>query len=76
VSVADCGVGMTEAFMEDLFKLEKRVTKDGTENEKGTGLGLYLCKEFIEKNFGTIRVKSEPGRGSTFIFSLPAKINV
>jgi signal transduction histidine kinase len=76
VSVADSGVGMTNTFMEDLFKLEKRVTKDGTENEKGTGLGLYLCKEFIEKNHGTIRVISEPGKGSTFVFTLPARNNV
>lgn len=76
VSVVDCGVGMNDARMEDLFKLDKRVTTDGTENEKGTGLGLYLCKEFIEKNHGSIMVVSQPGNGSTFIFTLPTSSNV
>jgi signal transduction histidine kinase len=75
VSISDEGVGMNEILIEDLFKIEKRITNDGTENEKGTGLGLYLCKEFIEKNHGTIGVKSEVGKGSTFIFTLPAGMN-
>ena len=71
ISISDNGVGMDSVLMEDLFKIEKRITNDGTENEKGTGLGLFLCKEFIEKNHGTISVRSEVGKGSTFIVSLP-----
>lgn len=73
IKIADNGVGMTEDLIKDLFKLETRVTKDGTDGEKGTGLGLYLCKEFIEKNKGTVWVESTPGVGSTFFFTLPPK---
>ena len=73
IRVADNGVGMSEVLMEDLFKIDKRITKDGTENEKGTGLGLFLCKEFVEKNNGRIWVESEPGKGSIFVFTLPAR---
>lgn len=75
ISITDKGVGMTEALMADLFKLDKRITNDGTEDEKGTGLGLYLCKEFIERNKGTISVKSALRKGSTFTFTLPARTN-
>jgi len=73
IKVSDRGVGMNDILIEDLFKIEKRITKDGTENEKGTGLGLFLCKEFIEKNKGDIKVESTPGVGSSFIFTLPSK---
>jgi signal transduction histidine kinase len=72
VSVSDTGVGMTPETIEKLFKVETSFTRPGTENESGTGLGLLLCKEFIEKHNGTIRVKSEPGQGSEFIFTIPS----
>ncbi len=75
ISITDSGIGMTETTINDLFKLGKLASQDGTECEKGTGLGLFLCKEFVEKNKGSIRVESTPGRGSAFIFTLPAKRN-
>lgn len=71
VSVKDSGVGMTKKIMERLFKIEHRQSSLGTENELGTGLGLIICKLFTDKNNGTIVVQSEPGKGSTFILSLP-----
>lgn len=71
ISVADNGVGMSEETQSKLFKFESIVTTTGTANEKGSGLGLILCKEFVEKHGGEIWVKSEPEKGSAFIFSLP-----
>lgn len=70
-SVQDNGVGMTEQTKNKLFRLEDHISVPGTENEKGTGLGLLLCKEFIEMHKGKIEVSSEEGVGSTFSFSLP-----
>lgn len=72
VSVADSGVGMTEEEMGRLFRIDSVFTKLGTNNEKGTGLGLILCKEFAERHGGTIWVESNPGQGSKFSFTLPA----
>lgn len=71
ISITDDGVGMDRKQMANLFRLEVAHSTAGTYNEVGTGLGLLLCKEFVEKNGGTIWVESEPGRGSTFSFSLP-----
>ncbi len=71
VTVSDNGVGMTDDTMQSLFKITDSTSLDGTEGEKGTGLGLMLCKEFINKNNGDIRVESEPGKGSSFIFTVP-----
>jgi signal transduction histidine kinase/ligand-binding sensor domain-containing protein len=72
VEVKDNGTGMTSAALADLFSIEKRVVRKGTANERGTGLGLILCKEFIEKNGGRLWVVSEKDAGSTFSFTLPA----
>lgn len=69
--VEDTGIGMSEEIMSKLFRLDVSHTSKGTDQEAGTGLGLILCKEFVEKNNGTIRVESEPGKGSRFIFTLP-----
>ncbi len=71
VSVSDTGIGMSAETVEKLFKIETSFTKPGTENETGTGLGLLLCKEFIEKHNGGIRVTSKVGKGSDFIFTIP-----
>jgi signal transduction histidine kinase len=71
VSVIDTGVGIPLPVMEKLFIFDGKITTRGTGNEKGTGLGLVLCKEFVEKNKGRIHVKSEPGKGTTFSFTLP-----
>jgi len=71
VSISDTGVGMSDEVMDKLFRIETKHSTQGTANEKGTGLGLILCKEFIEKNGGRIWVKSEIGKGSVFSFTLP-----
>ncbi len=72
VCVSDCGVGMDKKTMDNLFRLDYTHSTPGTEEETGTGLGLILCKEFIEKHGGNISVKSELGKGSKFIFTLPS----
>lgn len=71
VSVKDNGVGMNNDALKMLFDKTAPYTTRGTANEKGTGLGLILCKEFVEKNNGRIWVESEEGAGSTFFFTLP-----
>jgi two-component system, sensor histidine kinase LadS len=70
ISVADTGVGIAAANRESIFTLES-LTTPGTQQEAGTGLGLVLCKEFIEKNNGRIWFESEEGKGTTFSFALP-----
>ncbi len=71
VSVEDTGVGMSEAAIQRLFKIGTKHSTLGTAQEKGTGLGLVLCKDFVEKNGGTIGVESIEGKGSTFYFTVP-----
>ncbi len=71
VGVIDSGIGMSPEKLATLFHLDKAHSAKGTANEPGTGLGLILCKEFVEKNGGNFTVLSEPGSGSTFIFTLP-----
>jgi signal transduction histidine kinase len=71
VFVRDQGVGLTEADQERIFDRFYRVDDALTRKTHGTGLGLYLSKSIIEAHGGTMRVESEPGKGSTFIFTLP-----
>lgn len=71
ISVKDNGVGMNNEDINRLFKASEKVVNFGTNGEKGTGLGLLLCNEFIKKNNGEIFVKSEIGKGSTFTFKIP-----
>lgn len=72
VSVRDEGVGMTKDVLHSLFHSEHpAITNKGTSNEKGTGLGLLLCRQFVERCGGSIHVQSEPGNGSRFWFTLP-----
>ncbi|HNV50185.1 MAG TPA: PAS domain S-box protein [Bacteroidales bacterium] len=70
VSVKDTGIGMSEEFVEKLFVSDDIHSTPGTENEKGTGLGLFICKEFVERNGGRIWVKSALGKGTTFFFTI------
>ncbi len=71
VTVQDNGVGISPELIQRLFLLETNHSTPGTKGEKGTGLGLILCKEFIEKHNGKLWVESEVGKGSRFIFTLP-----
>lgn len=75
VSVQDNGIGMKKENIEKLFRIDQNYSTFGTQNEKGTGLGLILCKEFVEKHGGTIRVESQPYNGTTFCFTIPEKNN-
>jgi len=71
ISVSDNGTGIAPEDLGKLFNLSEVFTTRGTADEKGTGLGLLLCREFVEKHGGTIGVESEKGKGSTFAFTLP-----
>lgn len=71
VEIQDNGVGMKPEIANNLFKIDAHVTTKGTNEEKGTGLGLIICKEFVEKHGGTISVESEVGKGTTISFNLP-----
>lgn len=73
ISIQDNGTGIKEKNIEKLFRIDQSFTTEGTNKEKGTGLGLILCKEFIEKHKGRIWVKSEYSRGSIFTFTIPKK---
>jgi len=71
ISVSDTGIGMPEDTIKKLFMIHEKVSKPGTNNEKGTGLGLLLCKEFVEKHGGKIWAESTENKGSTFSFTMP-----
>ena len=71
IIVSDTGLGIPEEHLSKLFNISENHSTMGTDNERGTGLGLLLCKEFVEKNGGSIKVKSEPGKGSEFSFLIP-----
>ena len=71
VSVKDSGIGISKDRIEKLFGLDESYSTTGTNNEKGTGLGLILCKEFVEKHQGKIWAESEVGIGSIFYFTIP-----
>lgn len=75
ISVKDTGIGISEDNIKKLFRIDSKYTRPGTEKEQGTGLGLKLCKEFVEKMEGKIWVESIENEGSEFIFSIPVKEN-
>ncbi|WP_439880702.1 sensor histidine kinase [Pontibacter sp. MBLB2868] len=72
IAVEDNGVGMTAEVFKSLFhEQHPAITAKGTSNEKGTGLGLLLCRQFVERFGGSIRAKSETGKGACFLFTVP-----
>ena len=71
LSIQDSGIGMSRTMIDQLFQLDVRTNRKGTDGEPTTGLGLQLCKEYIEKHGGEIRVESEEGKGSKFSITIP-----
>ncbi len=76
ISIQDNGKGISADDLDKLFKIDAKLSVPGTDNEKGTGLGLILCKEFVEYHKGNISVTSEQGKGSRFTFFLPLNKSV
>ena len=74
ICIKDSGIGISEEDALNLFKIDSTVKRKGTNNEDGSGLGLILCREFVQKNNGTLGVNSTPGKGSSFVFTVPAKV--
>ena len=72
ISVSDNGIGIQQSRVADIFRVDIQSSTPGTNNEKGSGLGLILCKELIEKQNGNIWIESEEGKGTTVYFTLPA----
>ncbi len=73
ICVKDSGIGIPEDIGNNIFRIDVKYTREGTEQEKGTGLGLLLCREFIERHGGRIWVESKLGEGSEFKFTIPLK---
>lgn len=71
ITISDNGIGVNKQLADNLFKIEGVYSRPGTSQEKGTGLGLVLCKEFVERNKGRIWIESEEDKGSSFFFTLP-----
>lgn len=71
INITDNGIGMDSEMASNIFRIDAKVNRPGTEGESSSGLGLLLCKEFVEKHNGKIWVKSEVGKGSTFTFTVP-----
>lgn len=75
-AVKDTGIGMSKNTLDNLFNINVNTNLNGTAGELSTGLGLMICKDFIERHNGNLRIESEPGKGSTFYFSLPGQSEV
>jgi PAS domain S-box-containing protein len=73
-SIKDNGIGMSTTVIDNLFNLDVNTNRNGTAGELSTGLGLMICKDFIEKHQGVLRIESEVGKGSTFVFTIPGCI--
>ncbi|MEI6050814.1 MAG: hybrid sensor histidine kinase/response regulator [Bacteroidota bacterium] len=73
IAIKDTGIGLSSIMTDNLFHIDINTNRPGTEGELSTGLGLLLCKEFVEKHGGRIGVESEEGKGSTFYFTIPYK---
>ena len=76
ISVIDKGIGISYEDIEKLFRIDTNHTTPGTQQEIGTGLGLLLCKEFIQMHGGKVWVESEEGTGSQFQFTIPYKSDI
>jgi len=76
ISISDTGIGMNAKMVKNAFQLDAKINRKGTEDEPSTGLGLILCKEFIEKHGGKIWIESEEHKGTTFHFSFPKQPQV
>ena len=74
ISVQDTGIGMSSKMIDNLFLLEIRTNREGTDGEPSTGLGLIICKDFVEKHGGSLWVESTEGKGTTFHFTIPCDI--
>lgn len=75
ISISDTGIGISKENVDKLFKIDEYFSTSGTAGESGTGLGLIICREFVEKNKGRINIESELEVGTTFSFTLPRKKN-
>ncbi|MFZ4411732.1 MAG: hybrid sensor histidine kinase/response regulator [Bacteroidales bacterium] len=73
ISIKDTGIGMSQHIMDNLFRIDVNTSRKGTDGETSTGLGLIICKDFIEKHGGKLWVESEVGKGSSFNFTLGSK---
>ena len=76
IKIKDSGIGMPENIRENLFNIGAKTSREGTDGESSSGLGLLLCKEYIEMHDGTIIVESIENEGSTFIFSLDKNLGI
>ncbi len=74
ITIKDTGVGISKEMQNKLFDISNNTITKGTNDETGTGLGLIICKEFVKKHRGEIRIESEPNEGSSFIFTVPYEI--
>ena len=74
ISVSDTGIGMDKILVDGLFRLDINTSRKGTDGETSTGLGLIICKDFIEKHNGKLWVESDEGKGSTFYFTIPCPL--
>ena len=75
ISVEDTGIGISPTMIDNIFRIDVKTNRMGTASEPSTGLGLLLCKEFVERHGGKIWVESEVGKGSVFYFTIPAQSN-
>ncbi len=75
ILIQDTGIGMSKEILKGLFLIDVNTSRKGTDGESSTGLGLIICKEFVELNGGKIWVESEEGVGSKFYFTIPANVN-
>jgi signal transduction histidine kinase len=73
ITVSDSGIGMSPEIRSKIFRIDEHISNPGTANETGSGLGLILCKDFINRHQGQVSVESEPGKGCTFTLLFPAE---